>query len=89
MRPATKDIALDLATSSIYGTRDGLVSVEDIENSQLLLPPATEFVAIEGGNHAQFGWYGPQGGDLPATIRPAEQQAQLAAATRSLLEGLQ
>ncbi|MEE0709051.1 MAG: alpha/beta fold hydrolase [Gemmiger sp.] len=33
-------------------------------------------VEIEGGNHAQFGNYGPQKGDLPATISAAEQQAQ-------------
>ena len=33
-------------------------------------------VEIEGGNHAQFGNYGPQKGDLPAAISAAEQQAQ-------------
>jgi hypothetical protein len=29
-------------------------------------------VSIEGGNHAQFGWYGPQEGDNPATISREE-----------------
>lgn len=29
---------------------------------------------IEGGNHAQFGWYGPQKGDGNATITTLEQQ---------------
>ena len=33
-------------------------------------------VEIEGGNHAQFGNYGPQKGDLPATISAEEQQTQ-------------
>ena len=33
-------------------------------------------VEIEGGNHAQFGNYGPQEGDLPAAISVEEQQAQ-------------
>lgn len=33
-------------------------------------------VEIEGGNHAQFGNYGPQEGDLPAEITAEEQQAQ-------------
>ena len=33
-------------------------------------------VEIQGGNHAQFGNYGPQEGDLPATISAEEQQAQ-------------
>jgi len=30
-------------------------------------------VAHEGGNHAQFDWYGPQRGDNPATISRSEQ----------------
>ena len=33
-------------------------------------------VEIEGGNHAQFGNYGPQKEDMPATISAEEQQAQ-------------
>ena len=33
-------------------------------------------VEIQGGNHAQFGNYGPQKGDAPATISAEEQQAQ-------------
>jgi pimeloyl-ACP methyl ester carboxylesterase len=31
-------------------------------------------VYIEGGNHAQFGWYGPQKGDGTATISTETQQ---------------
>ena len=41
---------------------------------------AENVVEIEGGNHAQFGNYGPQEGDLPATISAEEQQAQTVAA---------
>lgn len=33
-------------------------------------------VVLEGGNHAQFGNYGPQDGDAPATITDEEQQEQ-------------
>lgn len=33
-------------------------------------------VKIEGGNHAQFGNYGPQDGDAEATISAEEQQRQ-------------
>lgn len=76
----------DLAVTSIYGTDDGLASLEEIEDSRPLLPPDTEFVPIEGGNHAQFGWYGPQSGDNPAAISHPEQQAQIVAATVALLE---
>ena len=40
---------------------------------------------IEGGNHAQFGNYGPQKGDLPATISAEEQQAQTVIAIEEFL----
>lgn len=42
-------------------------------------------VEIEGGNHAQFGNYGPQKGDLPAAISTKEQQAQTLAAIEAFL----
>ena len=80
---------VELDVASIFGTRDGLVSLEQIESSSRLLPPDTDFVAIEGGNHAQFGWYGPQEGDLPATISHAEQHSQTVAATLAVLTQLQ
>jgi acetyl esterase/lipase len=79
----------DLQVLSIYATNDGLTSFEEIEDSRLLLPPHTHFVAIEGGNHAQFGAYGPQRGDGVATIRREAQQAQIVAATVGLLQGLE
>ena len=75
-----------LPVTSIYGTRDGLATVAEIEASRALLPPHTEWVVLEGGNHAQFGWYGPQSGDNEATISREEQQAQIVAATVALLE---
>lgn len=42
-------------------------------------------VEIEGGNHAQFGNYGPQKEDLPATISTEEQQAQTVDAIEQFL----
>jgi pimeloyl-ACP methyl ester carboxylesterase len=77
--------ARDLAVVSIYGTLDGLASTADVEAGRALLPPTAEFVAIEGGNHAQFGWYGDQAGDAPATISREEQQRQTVMATLALL----
>ncbi len=76
---------LALAVTSIYGTEDGLTTLEDVEASRPLLPADTEWVAIEGGNHAGFGWYGPQSGDNEATIGRAEQGERLVAATLQLL----
>lgn len=84
---ASKDMSgHDLAVASIYGTLDGLATVAQVRGAASLLPPDTAFVGIEGGNHAQFGWYGPQDGDNPATISHAEQAAQTVAATLELLE---
>ena len=73
---------------SIYGTRDGLATPAKIAASRALLPPDTRWVAIEGGNHAQFGWYGPQPGDNAAAITRDEQQAQIVDATVALLRAL-
>ena len=77
-----------LATGSIYGTRDGLATLDEIDASRPLLPPDTQWTAIQGGNHAQFGWYGPQSGDNEATISREEQQAQIVEATLQLLRQL-
>jgi hypothetical protein len=76
----------NLAITSIYATNDGLFTAEALEKSKALLPPQTTYVAIEGGNHAQFGWYGPQEGDNPATMSPDEQLIQVVNAARSLIE---
>jgi pimeloyl-ACP methyl ester carboxylesterase len=85
--PASTDdlSAYDLAATSIFGTRDGVATQDEIDASRPLLPPDTMWVAIEGGNHAQFGWYGAQDGDNEATISRGEQQAQITAATMELL----
>jgi hypothetical protein len=74
----------DLDVVSIYGTRDG-VSAEEFKATQALLPADVRWAPIEGGNHAQFGWYGLQPGDGSATISRQEQQAQTVAAVAALL----
>lgn len=70
---------------SISGTLDGLATPDKIAASIPLLPADTNFVAIEGGNHAQFGFYGEQRGDNPAQISREEQQAQIVEATAGFL----
>ncbi|HEX9118004.1 MAG TPA: alpha/beta hydrolase [Anaerolineae bacterium] len=77
-----------LAVVSIYGTRDGLATQGKVDAVRPLLPAGTRFVAIDGGNHAQMGWYGPQGGDGTATISREAQQAQVVEATVALMAGL-
>ena len=77
-----------LRVVSISGTLDGLSTPEKIAASIPLLPQETVWVPIEGGDHAQFGWYGPQSGDNTATISREEQQAQMVRATLDLLASL-
>ena len=68
---------LDEKALTIYGSLNQ--SVEDhIDYTE-------NIVEIEGGNHAQFGNYGPQKGDPPATISAQEQQAQTVAAIKAFL----
>jgi pimeloyl-ACP methyl ester carboxylesterase len=78
--------ARDIPVASIYGTLDGLASIESVESSRVVLPADARLIAIEGGNHAQFGDYGDQAGDRAATISREDQQAQAVAATIQLLE---
>jgi pimeloyl-ACP methyl ester carboxylesterase len=78
-----------LAVSSISATNDGLATPDKIDASRPLLPPSTTWLPIQGGNHAQFGWYGPQPGDGEPTITREEQQAQVVAATVALLEEIE
>jgi pimeloyl-ACP methyl ester carboxylesterase len=77
-----------LAATSIYGTLDGLATLDKIADSQALLPPEAVWVPIEGGNHAQFGDFGAQPGDSPASISPEQQQEKIVAASLTLLAGL-
>lgn len=86
---ATDDLsARALLVTSVYGTRDGLATGDKITASRRLLPDSTRWIAIEGGNHAQFGWYGLQSGDNSATISRENQQRQIVEATLELLSRL-
>jgi Alpha/beta hydrolase family len=73
---------------SLHGSEDGVATDGKIEESKALLPAQTQFVTIAGGNHGQFGSYGVQAGDKPATIAPSEQWKQTADATAALLAAL-
>lgn len=67
---------------SIYGTEDGgLDDGAKIEQYKAFQPADTEFVVIQGANHAQFADYGPQPGDNAATISPENQWQQTTDAT--------
>ena len=75
----------NLVVVTIHGSNDGLVEIKQVVDSLKQLPSDTVRVEIEGGNHAQFGWYGTQSGDNPASISREQQQNQTVTSTINLL----
>jgi Alpha/beta hydrolase family len=64
---------VDLSTKSLIvvtvgASRDALASPAGIAAAGARLPAGSRYVEIAGGNHAQFGDYGPQSGDGIAEI---------------------
>lgn len=70
----TKDLSnTDMIVTTVYGSEDGVLNRNKIEESRKLLPDGSVEKCLEGGNHAQFGSYGKQKGDGEATISGEEQ----------------
>ena len=65
---------------TVYGTLNA-----DLEKH---IDYSDNVVIIQGGNHAQFGDYGPQKGDGTASITREEQQRQTAEAIAALAAAL-
>jgi predicted alpha/beta-hydrolase family hydrolase len=88
--PASSDnlSASALRVVSISASLDGLATRPKIDASRALLPADTSWVVIQGGNHAQFSWYGDQPGDNAAAISRQDQQVQIVQATVALLESI-
>jgi dienelactone hydrolase len=87
--PSGTDLSsLSILVTTIHGTNDGLVTDQQIQDSLKLLPSTAVRVEISGGNHAQFGYYGDQPGDKPATISREMQQVQIITSTAQLLGAL-
>jgi hypothetical protein len=63
---------------SIFGTTDDWPNTENFNDKRYLLPADAIFVGIEGANHAQFGDYGEQRGDVVASISLTEQHERVA-----------
>jgi len=68
----------DIHAICIFGTTNDVPNIDNFNDKKHLLPANTIFVGIEGANHAQFGDYGPQTGDVAASISLAEQHEQVA-----------
>ena len=89
--PASSDdlSSTDLKGLSTYGSNDQVLNTDNLDSTKPLLPPGTIIQVIEGGNHAQFGNYGPQPGDGTATISAADQQLQAADLTVRILRAVE
>ncbi len=69
----------DLSTSGVFaltqvGTLDTVVNRGNLAAGRNLLPVGAVYLDLQGGNHAQFGDYGPQPGDNPNPTMPAAEQ---------------
>ncbi len=58
----------------ITAEHDAGMDQDSFDESLVLVSEDTEIFNIVGGNHAQFGWYGPQKGDGDAEISTIDQQ---------------
>ncbi len=86
---ASTDLStLPIRAVSTYGTENGVTQPEGFEASLARLPPGTELIVIDGGNHAGFGHYGPQSGDGMASIDREQQQRQTVETVRALVAAL-
>ncbi len=74
-----------LKVLTIYATNDGILNKEKYEKAKSFLPKDYKEVIIEGGNHANVADYGPQKGDMEATISKEEQQAQTVEAINKMI----
>lgn len=64
----------NLRMISFYGNKDGVLNLENFEKNKINQPEDTTYYEIQGGNHAYYGNYGEQEGDLKASITRQEQQ---------------
>ncbi|MBR5095112.1 MAG: alpha/beta fold hydrolase [Oscillospiraceae bacterium] len=81
---ATRPLDGDLQAISIWGSEDGVVNRDQLAAGRQYLPADAVYCEIPGGDHAQFGSYGPQRGDGTPRISPEEQWAETAALIREL-----
>jgi pimeloyl-ACP methyl ester carboxylesterase len=84
--PKLDDLSsLPLPVTKVYASNDGVAPPNRTLFNKRLLPKATRWVEIQGGNHSQFSHYGHQPSDGNATI---SREAQQTAARSLLLEAL-
>lgn len=84
---STADLSqTNLPVLSIIASEDEVLDSAKVEENQSFLPDDTVEIIIEGGNHAQFGSYGPQDGDGEPFISEKEQQQVVIDAVKAFIE---
>lgn len=78
----------DKDTLIITAEYDIAMDQEAFDKSLVYVNDQSEILNIEDGNHAQFGWYGPQKGDGAANIDTLTQQNETAQDIIDFLGGL-
>ena len=72
---STEDLnGKDIEVFSFYGTEDKVLNMEKYQTYFSNLPEDVVEEVIEGGNHANYAYYGAQEGDGEASITRTEQQ---------------
>ena len=69
---------VDIKLLSIFGSEDGVLNLEKYTENKSHFSKNAKEVVIEGGNHAGFGFYGPQKKDGKASISSINQIEQTA-----------
>lgn len=67
-----------LRVTSLVGTQDTVINRQNWLDAKPLLPKDTRYVELAGGNHGQFGDYGPQPGDTTYPRMDAAEQLHIA-----------
>ena len=70
---STKPLDRRLSVLELHGSEDRVLDMEKLEAAKKNLPASALSEELPGGNHAQFGDYGPQKGDGVATVTREEQ----------------
>ena len=69
---------VDIKLLSIFGSEDGVLNLEKYTENKSHFSKNAKEIVIEGGNHAGFGFYGPQKKDGKASISSINQIEQTA-----------
>ena len=77
---------LTVPVLSVYGAEDAVLNAEKYAVNRVHLPAGLTELVLPGGNHAQFGSYGPQPGDGTPGISAEDQRARTAEAIAAWLE---